>query len=176
MTAFSGKRGGGKRSTEAAIEGRRAKVVEGVAEGLRQSDLVEELGVSRSTIWRDLEALRTRYSDEADASFADYRKKQLEVLEMIEQAIVNGLILPDVANAWRNVRADISKLLGLDAPTKHLTARVDAGGTALQYRFLERAHGLSEGQIEEVFKMMDAMPRGSRPTLEAAFKEASDVD
>ena len=158
MSGFS-VRGGGKVNSRAHIEARRAKVMEGMEQGLTQADLVDELQVSRSTLWRDLAALRERWSGEADQSFAEYRKKQMEVLELIEEAIVGGLILPEVANAWRAVRADISKLLGLDQPTRHVTARVNVDADPPALRLKQAVGGLDDDQLEEVARFAASLAR-----------------
>lgn len=162
-------RGGGRRTSGANIESRRKTTMEKVNQGESQTAIAAELGVSRSTLWRDLESLRLKYSSEASAEFQEYRKKQLEILEQIEKAIVAGIILPDVANAWRQVRADISKLLGLDSPTKHLTAHVDAESSPLFLRMKKACAGLGEAQLEEVMRFAAALPRAAS----AAPKDAS---
>jgi len=81
------------------------------------------------------------------------------VLERIEQAIVEGVVPPDVANAWRAVRADISRLLGLDAPSKSLSVKVDAESSPLFLRFKKSIAGLDELRLEEAFKYLSGLPR-----------------
>src|ERR1700746_3547274 len=88
---------------------RASKVVDGLKAGKTQEQMAEELRVSRQTIWADLQLLPQRFPDTTSADFEEYRKRQLKVLEMIEQNIVEGKIPPDVAREWRSVRSDISK-------------------------------------------------------------------
>ena len=84
---------------------------------------------------------------------------QMEVLELIEESIVGGLILPEVANAWRAVRADISKLLGLDQPTRHVTARVNVDADPPALRLKQAVGGLDDDQLEEVARFAASLAR-----------------
>lgn len=161
-------RGRGDRQSKAAIEGRRETLAKMLKHGLSASDAQEALKASRSTIWRDLEKLRLSFSASAPAEFEEYRKAQLAVLERIEQAIIEGMIEPDVANAWRAVRADISKLLGLDAASKSVHVSVVDEGSSLFLRFKKAVAGLDEVQLEQELEHLASIPRAAKaPTIDA---------
>ena len=99
----------GNRNTYAKIEARRAKAVKFMNEGMTKTELAEQLRISRATLWRDLASLRERYKSENSEEFEAYRKAQLGILEQIEGSIVQGIVSPDFANAWRQVRSDIDR-------------------------------------------------------------------
>ena len=150
----------GNRNSGAKIEARRAEVVAAVTsdDQVGIADLAATLGVSRQTLWRDLQAIEARYVEGSQDDVAAFKKSQYDALIRIESATAEGSIEPDVANALVRIRDSVARLLGLNAPEKRITAHV-AANTAVQYRFLEHSHGLSADQIEEVFRFMDALPR-----------------
>jgi hypothetical protein len=123
-----------------------------------QKKMAEALGVSRWTIYRSLKPLVEQMRDTNPEKFLEGRLQQKAVYELMEQALVEGTIPPDVARAWQSIRDSISRLMGYDAPSKSVHVNV-ATNTAVQYRFLEHSHGLRADQIEEVFRFMDALPR-----------------
>ncbi len=151
----------GNRNSEAKIEARRAEVAAAInaPERVTRKDLADSLGVSTPTLWRDLKAIRARYVEGSEQDVLAFKRSQYEALMRIEQALIEGTIPADVANAITRIRSEVAKLLGLNAPERRITAHVDASTTQVQYRFLEHSHGLSAEQIEEVFRFMDALPR-----------------
>jgi DNA-binding CsgD family transcriptional regulator len=171
------KRSRGNRNTAAHIEERRAKTVKLMNEGRTKAEIADQLRVSRITLWRDLANLRERYKTESSADFEAYRKAQLEVLELIEEGIVEGMIAPDVGNAWRQVRADISKLLGLDAPSKSVRIDAELDPEKLQgYRkWLAETKGLDDGDLVPVWSMLREI-RGAkaRKPIEAFFPSSEE--
>jgi hypothetical protein len=125
-----------------------------------QKKMAEAMGVSRWTIYRSLKPLVEQMRETNPEKFLEGRLTQKAVYELMEEALVSGKIEPDVARAWQSIRDSISRLMGYDSPSKSVHVSVTAN-TAVQYRFLERAHGLTADQIESVFKFMDALPRAS---------------
>ena len=123
-----------------------------------QKEIAAQLGVDRTTVYRSLKPLVEKMRETNPEKFIEGRLAQKEVYELMERALIEGKIPPDVARAWQSIRDSISRLMGYDAPSKSITAHVTAN-TSVQYRFLEHSHGLSADQIEEVFKFMDALPR-----------------
>jgi hypothetical protein len=151
----------GNRNSGAKIEARRAEVAAAVTgdDQVGIADLAATLGVSRQTLWRDLQAIEARYVEGSKDDVAAFKKSQYDALIRIESATAEGSIEPDVANALVRIRDSVARLLGLNAPEKRITAHVDASTTQVQYRFLEHSHGLTADQIEQVFRFMDALPR-----------------
>jgi hypothetical protein len=98
---------------------------------LTRRQIAAEVGTNLAAVKRDLAALSGRFQAENSEAFAEYRKAQLAVLELMEESLVTGKASPDVVNAWRGVRGDISKLLGLDAPTKSLSVSLTGALTGL---------------------------------------------
>lgn len=163
---------GGKRNTAAKIEERRVEAIKLMGDGKTKAEIAERLRVSRITLWRDLAALRERYKTENSKEFEAYRKAQLEVLELIEEGIVEGMIAPDVANSWRQVRSDISKLLGLDAPSKSVRYEADVDPDKLAgYRlFCAKTKLLDGADMAQVWALCDEIAaRKSRKPIEAFF-------
>jgi len=150
----------GNRNSGAKIAQRQAKAAEMMNSnpGMGQGELAAALGISRQTFWRDLQSIEARYVDGSTEDVRAFKEAQYKALLQIESATAEGTIPPDVANALTRIRSEVAKLLGLNAPEKRITATITAN-TAVQYRFLEHAHGLSADQIENVFKFMDALPR-----------------
>lgn len=140
---------------------RETDVVEGLKDGKTVRKMAAELQVHRNTIVRDLKALRERFAVGNTEAFEQYRDAQLQVLERIELSIIEGHIPVDVANAWRAVRADISKLLGLDAPSKSVSVKVDAESSPLFLKFKKAVSGLAEAQLEEVLAIAAGLPRAA---------------
>lgn len=126
----------------------------------KQKKIAAELGVCRQTVAKHLNPLVEKLRETNPEKFIEGQLKQKEIYELMERALVEGHIPPDVARAWQSIRDSISRLMGYDAPSKSVHVNVTAN-TAVQYRFLERAHGLTADQIESVFKFMDALPRAS---------------
>jgi hypothetical protein len=149
----------GNASPKAKMEERRDRVIEGMKDGKTQTEIAEELKISRSTLWRDLATLRERFSEDNSEAFIEYKKAQLQVLELIEKGLLEGTINTKVADSWRAIRSDISKLLGLDAPTRTITARVDAESSPLFLRFKQSAAGLTEQQLDEVMRYAQGLSR-----------------
>jgi hypothetical protein len=155
-------------SPTAKTEARREKVAEVLASPGKRTriQIAEEVGTNLAAVKRDLAVLATRFKDSADGVFAEAKAQQLAIFELMEESLISGQAEPDVVNSWRQIRESISKLLGLDAPTKHLTARVD--GTDL--RFKAAIAGLSEAQMEEVYLFAQRLPRDYKPQpLDATF-------
>lgn len=118
-------------------EARRKKIVELVkTNGTKPSP--EELGVCRKTLYNDTIALEAQ--GQLAITEQDRREMvtaQYEVLLRMEKAAIEGTLDPDVINAWNRVRESIAKLLGLNAPQKTITARIDVPNAAVQGAYVE---------------------------------------
>jgi hypothetical protein len=118
-------------------EARRKKVVERIKTvGARPTP--EEVGCSRMTLWRDLTALE----QQGQLAITERDRKEMviaqyEVLLRMEKAAIEGELPPEVVNSWNKVRESIAKLLGLNAATKTITARIDVPNAAVQGAYVE---------------------------------------
>jgi hypothetical protein len=152
----------GNRNSDAEMAKRRAAVASDlVATGTlgNKEEYADLIGVSRTTLWRDLQALEVSFVEGSADDVKAFKQAQYRALMLIEQAIANGAVPPEVGNALTRVRDSVARLLGLNAPERRITAHVDASNTQVQYRFLEHAHGLTAEQVEETFRFMDSLPR-----------------
>jgi hypothetical protein len=162
----------GNRNPAAKIAQRRAEVAAAIKldDQVGKQELADSLGVSRATLWRDLQAIEARHVEGSKDDVAAFKKSQYDALMRIESATAEGSIPPEVANALIRIRDSVARLLGLNAPERRITAHLDASNTQVQYRFLEHSHGLSADQIEEVFRFMDTLPR-SKVTIADCFPQ-----
>jgi hypothetical protein len=153
---------GKEMSRRAAQEEREVKIIDALKKGKGVQKMAAEMQVHRNTIWADLKALRDKCKIGSGPEFEAYRDAQLQVLERIEQSIIEGHIRPDVANAWRAVRQDIANLIGLNAPSKSVSVKVDAESSPLFLKFKKACAGLADEQLEEVLQFAADQPRAAR--------------
>jgi DNA-binding Lrp family transcriptional regulator len=157
----------GDKTSKAQRAERQARALDLMKSGETQEAIAEILGVSRTTFWRDLQAIEARYVEGSKEDVASFKKSQYEALIRIESATAEGSIEPEVANALVRVRDSVARLLGLNAPSKSITAHVDATENIGPYRkFVLACSGLEESQIEQLFVVARDMPRISRPRPE----------
>jgi len=123
--------------------------------------------MSRTTLWRDLSALRECFKEEHSEKYAEFVKAQVGVFQLMEQHLLEGTIDAQTATAWKGIRQEISALLGLNSPAKSITAHI-TDGTGLTFEFLKHAHGIGEDDMKKVFAFMDALPR-QRPVIDASY-------
>jgi hypothetical protein len=124
-----------------------------------QKKMAEALGVSRWTIYRSLKPLVEKMRETNPEKFLEGRLQQKAVYELMEQALVEGTIEPDVARAWQSIRDSISRLMGYDAPSKSVHVNVSTDGTGRFHKFVQSVAGLSEAQLEQVFAFAAALER-----------------
>lgn len=142
-------------------EARRRQVVEEIKNGTPRGELGEKLQVSRWTLWRDLTALEQQ--GQLAITNEDRREMvaaQYTVLQRMERALIDGTLDADIINAWNRVRESIAKLLGLNAPTKSISATVNVNPEHSQ-EFLEYraavAH-LNDEQKADVLRYARSLP------------------
>ncbi len=121
---ITSKRPRGNSTSKAARAERQSKALELMKSGETQEAIAELLGVSRTTFWRDLQAIEARYVEGSKEDVAAFKKSQYDALIRIESATAEGSIEPEVANALVRVRDSVAKLLGLNAPIKSIHATV----------------------------------------------------
>lgn len=125
----------GKRS-RVRIAQQQQKEIALLAEGKSQLEIAELLGLHPVTVCRNLKELRKQFEGATIKDFEVYRKGQLAVLEMMEEALLEGKLHPALAREWREIRSDIAKLLGLNAPDRSQVAvegtiNYDAGNSMM---------------------------------------------
>jgi DNA-binding CsgD family transcriptional regulator len=155
----------GNKSSEAAVALRQQKIIDMLNQGMSQVQIAEELNVDRITVWRNLSELRKTLSVKNAEELAEYRNAQLAVLELIEEALLLNKIDATTAGEWRKIRAEVAKLLGLNAPSRSLIAHVNSKDFVAT---------LSDAELEEIIKAGRELPEGSGPVLEG--EEASHED
>jgi DNA-binding CsgD family transcriptional regulator len=155
----------GDRNADAHIQGRRQKVMELMSEGKDQPDIVEELGISRMTLWRDLQSLEKKYGVENSEQLKAIKAKMFETLIKAAEAVWVGEIEPEVANAYRGILAEVSKLLGLNAPQKTISAHVDLNEQQSRYaRIMRACRGiLAEERWNQIIAYLEQLPRDDNP-------------
>jgi len=161
----------GNPSSQAEIELRREQVIEKLKTADHQTltQLAEDLGVSRATLWRDLQAIEARFVAGSAEDVKQFKEAQYHALLKIEEATVKGTIEPDVANALTRIRESVAKLLGLNAPTKSVSLTASVETHDLRYlKFEAAADGLDDVQLEEAFDYLRKLPRTPRVTVKDA--------
>lgn len=154
------------KSDTATIEARRIRLLELLNEGKTQAEAADILkaeghpGATVGNIRRtDIRDLAPAWGERNAQSFDEAVDQVLSELSELKETLNNPGIKPDrkieLTLAILDRRVDI---LGLNAPKKAIVGHVTQN-TAVQYRFLEHAHGLSAEQIEEAFSFMDNLPR-----------------
>ncbi len=151
----------GKPTTKAARAKRQAKAVGLMNDGIKPADIPGVLGISRMTFWRDLQTITERFQSESADAVEQYKRAQLAVFELMERSLLEGQIDTDTAREWRGIRAQISKLLGLNAPQRTITATVNADvdpTTLGRYsRFCHETRHLTDEQLEKVYEFARPM-------------------
>jgi len=160
-----------KPQTKLRVQSRRARLVKLFAEGMSVRQASKQLkaegfgkGTSRAVVGKDLQAL----AREAPKKVEQARQEAGEQLCGLRQIIANAeeLGLKDQVGLLLDVHDRYARLLGLDAPTKAITASITPEGTA--YDFLRHSHGLDDGQLAEVYAFMDGLER-QKPVIDASF-------
>jgi hypothetical protein len=150
-------RKGNHRTTKAQELARKQKAAELSAQGLKPGEIAAETGASRMTIWRDLKGLMANVQAKLPEEFLALRREQDAVLRKMEELLLTEQADPELVREWRAVRKDMAELWGLNAPTKSITAHVDAPGR--HHELLEHSHGLTDEQLQLVYEFMDSLPR-----------------
>ncbi|HEV2173032.1 MAG TPA: hypothetical protein VGR71_05670 [Nitrospira sp.] len=153
------KRRGNKTSTAHRAE-RQAREIELMNAGKTQADIAAELGISRQTFWRDMTALTTSYTEGNQTAFGKLREMQVGALLDMAREVHEGKIEPEVGNSIRSLLDSVSKLLGLNAPTKSLSVSATVDAHDIRYlKFKKAVSGLTETQLEDVLGYATKLPR-----------------
>ena len=138
----------------------KAKVAESLASGKGVIETAQDLGLHRNTVShhkKDVGSdIRLRFKDAVDEYRADVVLKLAEIEALVADPSVDRV---DKAKVLLDVVKQLRAIHGTDAPTRSVTARIDASATGVQYEFLEHSHGLTRPQLDDVFRFMDSLPR-----------------
>ena len=167
----------GNKTSKAERAERQARALELMKSGETQEAIAEVLGVSRTTFWRDLQAIEARFVAGSNDDVKQFKEAQYQALMKIEQATANGTIEPDVANSLTRIRDSVAKLLGLNAPTKSISANVNVEQQVIpieqQLEYLNAFAGLYEDERLEELDRVKARKRTCRVVMTAdVFQKA----
>lgn len=161
----------GNKTSKAARAERQSKALELMKTGENQEAITALLGVSRTTFWRDLQAIEARYVEGSKEDVAAFKKSQYEALIRIESATAEGSIEPEVANALVRCRDSVARLLGLNAPTKSISANMQVEQQVIpveqQLEYLNAFAGLYEDERLEELDRVKARKRTCRIVITA---------
>jgi hypothetical protein len=109
-------------------EYRRTRVAGLLLSGIALADIAQILGVGQHTIKSDEKAIRAAWIQARLDAYERYQAEELAKLRLLERAVMKGALegknfSVDRVLAIMDRRA---KMLGLDAPTKHVTATIPA--------------------------------------------------
>lgn len=122
------KKGRPKSGPDPAVEERRRRVATMLLSGGSGRQIAEAVGVSHTTIQRDIAAIRAEWHDIAQRSYDDWLAEELATLALLQRQMLPmamGTGAADPADRQRaaakvlDIMARRAKLLGLDAPERH---------------------------------------------------------
>ena len=157
----------GNKNSGAEIEARRAAIAHdlaatGTLPGTKE-EYADLVGISRATLWRDLQALEVRFVEGSEADVRQFKAAQLAALLRIESAIADGSIPSDVGNALVRVRDSVARLLGLNEPERKLVGHVNVDNTGRFHQTVVACAGLDDEQYAEVLAFARSLPRKILP-------------
>jgi hypothetical protein len=128
----------GNKTSKATRAERRSQEIKLMNAGKNQTQIAKELGISRTTFWRDLQALTVEYTKGNQESFAELRKVQVGALLDMAKEVHDGVVSPKVGNSVKGFLDSVTKLLGLNAPSlvysKHETVGPQLDALYLEIR------------------------------------------
>lgn len=149
---------------------RKARVIELTQAGATKQEIATEVGISRQTLWRYLQALDVQFVESnRDAITALKQKVAGEIAQRADE-VLDGELDPKRATAWNNLMSSFNRLLGLNAPTKSINAHISANHPLPDYgpaahprlwKIHEACVDLSDDQIAEVVKFAKSIRRVS---------------
>jgi len=141
----------GNRSSAALIEKRRTRLLELKQEGKTTIEAEEILTAEgfpadRVTLWRDLKGMMVKLEVNNSETYLQLKQEQDTILRRMEELLITEQVDPEVAREWRAIRKDIGALWGLDAPSKSISASVNADVQVIpieeQYEYKQAFAGL----------------------------------
>lgn len=142
-------------------------------EGKTQVQIATELRISRTTLWRDLQTLSQNLNSGNLAEFEQRRNAHEAELQRMLDYLLQSEDLTDaeLGKLFREYKADIAKLRGLNAESRavvaHLTSNsVDPKTLPLYRRFIHETRWVPEEKFERIWALcreLEELP-GTRPT------------
>ena len=165
----------GNKTSKAARAKRQADALKLMKTGATQEAIADQLGISRTTFWRDLQAIEACYVEGSKDDVAAFKRNQYDALIRIESATAEGSIPPDVANALTRIRDSVARLLGLNAPERSLHANVNIEQQVIpieqQLEYLQAFAGLYEDERLEELDRVKARKRTCRVVMDASWNQ-----
>lgn len=145
----------GNKTSKAHRAERQSREIELMNAGKTQGEIAADLGISRQTFWRDMNALTKSYTEGNQTAFGKLREMQVGALLDMAREVHDGKIEPEVGNSIRGLLDSVSKLLGLNAPQKSVTmkADVDPATLGLYRRFIHETRWVPETAFEEIWML-----------------------
>jgi DNA-binding CsgD family transcriptional regulator len=144
----------GNATSKAHRAERQAREIELMNAGKTQTEIAEELGISRQTFWRDIQKLTADYAAGNQPAFAQLREVQVGALLDLAREVHDDAITPEVGNSVRGFLDSVSRILGLNAPVKSVSVRVDDPAKMGMYRrFIHETMFVPEPAFEEIWAL-----------------------
>jgi hypothetical protein len=173
----------GNATSKAHRAARQAAVVEKIKDKVPQTAIAAALGVSRTTIFRDLGALLVKFEAQNGPAYEQFKRAQLQIFELMERALLEGKIDTDVAREWRSIRSEISKLLGINSESRsvlQVSAAIDPEKLVGYRQFVYETRNVpaeSFARIWQLCRDLSVRPDPNRTLdhlLESGFKEETE--
>lgn len=100
----------GNKTSKAARAERQEKAVELMKTGETQEAIADQLGISRTTFWRDLRAIEKKYVAGSTEAIIELKSKTLNAVAEQMDAVLAGTLPEGRANAWKGLVAEFSKI------------------------------------------------------------------
>jgi len=144
-----GNKGGLPRATR---EANKAKAIEMLKDNKNKTEIASELGISRSTLYRNLAELEEAWQAGNITEYQYFKSEHLIQIEELRALAENPAIKADrkVELLLAILKEDI-KLKGTAAPTKHITANVDG---KLTQEYIEIASLMANVDEEDRIKVV----------------------
>jgi DNA-binding CsgD family transcriptional regulator len=168
MTTHRNKTRGNKTSKATRAE-RRSNEIKLMNDGKNQTQIAEELGISRTTFWRDLQALTVEYTKGNQESFAELRKVQVGALLDMAKEVHDGIVSPKVGTSVKGFLDSVTKLLGLNAPSLVYSKHENVSGPQLDALYLDIRQELidldDEAKQEALILMREFAKSRKKPVI-----------
>ena len=100
----------GNKTSKAARAERQEKAVELMKTGETQEAIADQLGIDRTTFWRDLRAIEKKYVAGSTEAIIELKSKTLNAVAEQMDAVLAGTLPEGRANAWKGLVAEFSKI------------------------------------------------------------------
>jgi hypothetical protein len=129
--------GRGNKTSEDTRTKRAKRVIELAQAGATKQEIATDIGVSRVTLWRYLQALDVQFVESNRDAIAELKKKVASEVAQQADNVLSGELNPRAALAWNGLISTFNKMLGLNAAIKTITARIDVPNAAVQGAYVE---------------------------------------